>query len=340
MSSSETNAVKPAFNPIKILEGTSPVVRVMVGIALVGLIMVLISWAAPVLTPILLAGYLAAICAPLYFWLQRKGVNEHLALILLVVVVVLVVVFMAALLGISANRMTQGILKYQADLGGAEVTVESVLTSLGLQESDLNKVLTSEKVTSVLMGILGAIGDFAGDLLFSVVLIAFFLLEAKRFLRLAETQLSDRPFFGELPEVAKSAVTYFGIRTRTQPADRGWDWRDSFHSGRGLPRVVGGVGLCSELCALYRADCSRHSSRNFGSGRTWHGPGVDGGDCDRNRQSGYRKHRGTEFHRQDFEFVADCSPPVLFLLGLAAGLHRRPAFDAHYGWDHAGHAAG
>ena len=47
--------------------------------------MVLISWAAPIITPVLLAGYLAALFAPLYFKLQARGVSQKAALVLLVV---------------------------------------------------------------------------------------------------------------------------------------------------------------------------------------------------------------------------------------------------------------
>ena len=65
-------------------EGVSPVIRALLGIVLVGAILVLISWAAPVISPIMVAGFVAALVAPLYFWLERRGVSSGLAVILLV----------------------------------------------------------------------------------------------------------------------------------------------------------------------------------------------------------------------------------------------------------------
>ena len=55
-------------------EGVSPVIRALLGVVLVGAILVLISWAAPVISPIMVAGFVAALVAPLYFWLERRGV--------------------------------------------------------------------------------------------------------------------------------------------------------------------------------------------------------------------------------------------------------------------------
>jgi predicted PurR-regulated permease PerM len=60
----------------------------------------------------------------------------------------------------------------------------------------------------------GAIAAVLADLLFSVVLTAFLLLEASRFGELFRSGLSDRPFLGQVPEVAAAVVRYFGVRTR------------------------------------------------------------------------------------------------------------------------------
>ncbi len=199
---------------MKITEGIAPIARVLVGAVFIGLLLVLISWAAPVLTPVMMAAYLAALCAPLYIWLQGRGINERLALILLVVVVVVAVLLLAGLLGLSVSRLTEGLITYQAGLDSTETSVHTTLAEMGIEEDFLRNMLDGDMVMSLLVGMLGFILDFVGDLLFSVVLIAFFLLESKRFIGLAQTKLSDRPVFGNIPEIAQSAITYFGVRTR------------------------------------------------------------------------------------------------------------------------------
>ena len=89
------------------LEKPSPVIRALLGTVLVGAILVLISWAAPIITPIMVAGFVAALVAPHFFWLQGRGVSTGVALILLVALVVVVILFMAGLLWISAERTLQ-----------------------------------------------------------------------------------------------------------------------------------------------------------------------------------------------------------------------------------------
>ena len=68
-------------------EQFSPFVRALVAAALAGGLLVLISWAGPVLVPILLAWYLAALSLPGYFWLQKRGVKSGLAMLVLVFLV-------------------------------------------------------------------------------------------------------------------------------------------------------------------------------------------------------------------------------------------------------------
>jgi predicted PurR-regulated permease PerM len=191
-----------------------PIVAVVIGAVVLGLLLVLINWAAPVLTPVMMAAYLAALCAPLYIWLQERGINQRLALILLVVVVVVAVLALVGLLVLSVNRLTEGLIAYQGDLSSAESTIRTTLAELGIEEEDLRNFLDGETFAKILAGMLGFMLDFAGDLLFSVVLIAFFLLESKRFVNLAQTKLSDRPVFSNVPAIAQSAITYFAVRTK------------------------------------------------------------------------------------------------------------------------------
>ena len=199
---------------MKINTSIAPIIQVLIGAVLIGLLLALISWAAPVLTPVMMAAYLAALCAPLYIWLQGRGVNQRLALILLVVVVVVAVMLLAGLLALSVNRLTEGIITYQTGLSNVEASVQAYLTDLGIEEGSLRNMLDGDTLTALLVGILGFVVEFVGDLIFSVILIAFFLLESKRFVSLAQTKLSDRPVFGNIPVIAQSAITYFGVRTR------------------------------------------------------------------------------------------------------------------------------
>jgi predicted PurR-regulated permease PerM len=68
---------------------------------------------------------------------------------------------------------------------------------------------------TVLGDLLKAIANAASTALVSLVIVAFFLLESSRFMQIIRSDLvQDRPVLSSVPQVAHTAVQYFGIRTR------------------------------------------------------------------------------------------------------------------------------
>ena len=191
-----------------------PLVTVLLGAVLVGFLLVLIKWGAPVLTPVLVAGFLAALAAPLYFWLQKKGLSSSWSLIILIVIIILAILLLAGLLYMGANALIDGVSVYASQLDVYEEEIINALTTAGISEQSVGGVLTGKTLAKILVGIVGAVASFAGDLLFGLVLVSFLLVDFKRLINLATSTLEGRPFFGKLPEIAKSAGTYFGVRTR------------------------------------------------------------------------------------------------------------------------------
>ena len=64
-------------------------------------------------------------------------------------------------------------------------------------------------------GLLGAIVNAASNALVSLVIVAFFLLEAQRLLAILRSErVRGLPLLGQAPQVAHTAVQYFSIRTR------------------------------------------------------------------------------------------------------------------------------
>lgn len=191
-----------------------PLISVLIGAVLIGILMVLIKWGAPVLTPILVAGFLAALAAPLYFWLQKRGVSSTLSLVLMIVLMIVAVVALAGLLYLSATRMLDGLVGYEDQLVGYEDEAVQILATLGVTEQTLGDAITGDFLVKIVVAILGGVVSFAGDLLFGLVLVSFLLIDFKRLINLATSELHGRPFFGQLPAIAKTASAYFGVRTR------------------------------------------------------------------------------------------------------------------------------
>jgi len=72
----------------------------------------------------------------------------------------------------------------------------------------------SSGLGKLLANFIPALIDAATNFLFAFVLVAFFLREAPRFQKLLSNVLIDRPVFSQMPALMKTAVAYFGIRTR------------------------------------------------------------------------------------------------------------------------------
>jgi predicted PurR-regulated permease PerM len=196
---------------MKLHEEIPPIAMSMIGVVLVGLVLVLISWAGEILTPLLLAFYLTALVLPGYFWLQKRNVKPGLALLILIGMLLLGGVAIGFLFVSSVNSLQDGLQLYLTDLNEALANLEA---SLGTVGESANVAEGGQVLGAVLANFIPALIDAAANFLFSAVLVAFFLIEAPRFHRLLQTSLTDRPFLSQLPTIMQTAVAYFGIRTR------------------------------------------------------------------------------------------------------------------------------
>ena len=72
--------------------------------------------ASAILVPFFLAVFIAVICAPPLFWLQRKGVPKLLALALILLAILIAGLFFGALIGPSLNDFLNSLPGYQERL--------------------------------------------------------------------------------------------------------------------------------------------------------------------------------------------------------------------------------
>src|SRR4030065_2588159 len=72
--------------------------------------------ASSILVPFFLAVFIAVICAPPLFWLQRKGVPKVLALAFILVAILIVGLLFGALTGPSLNDFLKSLPDYQERL--------------------------------------------------------------------------------------------------------------------------------------------------------------------------------------------------------------------------------
>jgi predicted PurR-regulated permease PerM len=191
-----------------------PIVRLLVILGLVGGVLLLLHLATPVLVPVLFAFFLAALALPAYQWLQRRGVKRGLALLLLIVVLAVGGIALILLVLAAVSHLQAGLALYSDELQARMADLSAALAQWGIELSGASEQATAA-ATSALSGLLRAIVDAASNTLVSLVIVAFFLLEAQRLLAILRSErVRSLPLLGQAPQVAHTAVQYFSIRTR------------------------------------------------------------------------------------------------------------------------------
>jgi len=213
----DKTALAEAGHPVDSIAGVArsipPLARSLAGVALVGLVLLLLHWGAEVLTPLMVAFFLMALAMPFYRWLQVRGVKQGLALLLLIVVLVVGGVMLVVLALVAIGHLQTGLAAYTEQLTARFAEVESALAQQGVEPGVSDRAGTA--AATVLGGLLAAVASAASTVLVSVVIVAFFLLESSRFNRIMHSdQIRALPVLGQAPQVARTAVQYFGIRTR------------------------------------------------------------------------------------------------------------------------------
>ncbi len=192
----------------------APFTLALLGVAIAGFVLLLMRLASPVLSPILFAWYLTALTVPIFWTLKRRGMNSGISLLLLVGGMLLAGLLIAVLLFVGARRLTSGVEAYGGLLDTRQAELEGLLDDAGLGDTSLSGVLESSQFSDLMKSIAGMTVAVASDFVFSVVLTAFLLLESERFAKILQHSTADHPVMQQMPALMKTAVAYFGIRTR------------------------------------------------------------------------------------------------------------------------------
>lgn len=189
------------------ITGASDLFATLVTAVLVGLLLVLIGWLAPVLGPLGLGLFLAALAAPLFSWLAARGQSPAVALGVTVTVLALIVGGIVVLGLVSVRTLSESLAGYSdalADRYGA-----------GGELAPLREVLPPDVLIDILRSTVEFAVSVGGNLLVALVVAALLLLDAPRLARLVASGLgSANPVFREAPALGAAAITYFTVRIR------------------------------------------------------------------------------------------------------------------------------
>lgn len=139
--------------------------------------------AAELLIPFLLAIFIAVICAPSVFWLQRKKIPRWAAVLLVVLVLWGAFLGLATLLGTSVNNFTRAMPGYQASLEQGFAGLLAWLDGFGLHvpTASIQEQIDPGAAMRLARGVLTSLGGVLTNTFLIMVTVIFILLEAASF---------------------------------------------------------------------------------------------------------------------------------------------------------------
>ncbi len=174
--------------------------------------------AAPLVVPFLLAVFLAIICAPPVFWMQKKGLPEIIGLLLMIVLIVGVWFLLVTLIGTSMTDFSRNVPKYQQSLLEQTAGWWQWLTDQGvaLDRSMLTDTFNPGKILKMAANTLNGLGGMLTNT-FVIFLTFFFILsEAAGFPgKLRAIQGNQSLALEKYGEIATGVNRYLGIKTLT-----------------------------------------------------------------------------------------------------------------------------
>jgi AI-2 transport protein TqsA len=172
--------------------------------------------ASSILVPFFLAVFIAVICTPPLFWLQRKGVPKVLALVLILVTILLVGLLFGALTGPSLNHFLSSIPDYQERLSAHIATLISWLHEKGVNipQEEVAGTFNPGWVMSMAGGIFSALSSVLTNAFLILLTVVFILLEVADFPKKLRTVLKNpERSLSTIEKFSQSAKRYLVIKT-------------------------------------------------------------------------------------------------------------------------------
>lgn len=163
--------------------GSGRSVWALVGLASFMVVVAGMREASTLVIPFLLAIFVAVVCAPPVFWLQRRKVPTPLAVLMVVLLIWLVGGSVAALFGSSLNDFTQALPSYQDRLQDEFSSLLAWLESHGLhsQTATLREQIDPGAAMRLASRMLTSLGGMLTNTFLIMVTVIFILLEATSF---------------------------------------------------------------------------------------------------------------------------------------------------------------
>ncbi|PAU88766.1 AI-2E family transporter [Pseudomonas sp. WN033] len=168
----------------------------LMGAAAVVIVLAGLKAISSIVTPFLLAAFLAIICAPPLTWMQRRGVPSPLSVLILFSVVGLTFFLLFLALKDAAESLATHAPLYQARFSGWMNDLRELLSSRGLPAELMPQSLplpATATITGAARGIAGGLGQFTASTLLVLLAFMFLLLEERTLSDKLNAAFPDRP---------------------------------------------------------------------------------------------------------------------------------------------------
>lgn len=172
--------------------------------------------AQSILIPVLIALFLAILCAPAVMWLRRRKVPTLLAVVLVVCVVMAVLAGFAAIVGGSVNGFTAALPRYQERFNSLSDSVGAWLAGhdVRLKGADIFETLSPSSILGMLGGALKGLVSALSNTVLVLLTLVFMLVEAAGFPAKLRAALGDAEAdLGRFDNMAGQVQQYLGIKT-------------------------------------------------------------------------------------------------------------------------------
>jgi AI-2 transport protein TqsA len=171
--------------------------------------------ASSIINPFLLSLFLASLCTPPLYWLQRQGVPNGLAVAIILAGLLVAALLLMVFVGRSVNTLTQQLPVYQERLGTIMAGLVAWLSSLGL---DMTNVLVTDylspaKVMTVVYYVLSMVRGLFTNMFLVFLTVLFILIETSGFpSKLQAAFPNPEKTLGHFKAMTASVNQYMGVK--------------------------------------------------------------------------------------------------------------------------------
>jgi predicted PurR-regulated permease PerM len=203
---------------IKMTNNTHPLTffRLMIVMACVAIVIAALMLFSSFISPVLLAIFLAILVAPIFHWLQKKGLPQGVALLAMIVGVIVIGLGLTIFLSLSFGQLANSLSVYQAEFEEWVLSVQAWLASQGINLTTIQptEILESHNLVKAIADFLGRMGSLVFNAFFIILTTIFVLLETTHIRpKLQEGLGPNNILLVRGTQFGQGATRYFGLRS-------------------------------------------------------------------------------------------------------------------------------